>query len=212
MALGLLVAPAAALAVVAGELDEFSPGTEQWQRGAIALGGPANPNDPFLLLTADGVSMGGRIVSFNQTQWAGDYAAAGVGQISMWVNNLGATNLDLRVAIGDSTAPNLGGSWYASTTPEVLPAGSGWKEIVFGLGAGDLSLVSGSAAYADVIDSVVTLRILHATIPLAMGTPVVATLGVDRIVAVPEPGATAQGACALLALALCSRSRRTRRA
>lgn len=211
-ALGLWVAAGPAGAVVDGELDDFGASVEQWQRGALALGGPAHPADPFLLLTS-GAGSNPRLVTYNQSQWSGDYVAAGVDQIALWLNNLGATSLSVRLAFGDNFAPGptgTSGNWYATTQVAALPAGSGWTPVVFDIGPADLQLVVGTQSYATVMSSVVSLRILHATAPSARGTPVTATLGVDRIVAVPEPGATAAGAAALCALALVSRSRRAR--
>jgi hypothetical protein len=207
----VLLAASAASAITQGELDAFTLDTEQWQRGMLAIGGPASPSDPFLLLTADGVSANGRLVTFNQMQWSGDYTAASVTAIAAWLNNLGSTDLDMRVALGTTNAPSSGGSWYASSEAVTLPAGSGWTPVVFPIGPSDLQLVTGSASYATVMQSVMTLRLLHTTTPSAFGTPVVATLGVDRIVAVPEPGAVALGSGGILALGLCARSARARR-
>lgn len=208
----VLLAAAAASAVSDGELDAFSVNTEQWARGGLALGGPAGPSDPFLLLTADGGGSTGRLVTFNQAQWSGDYPGASVGQIAVWLNNLGPTDLRIRLAFGDNSAPLGGGTWYVSAVGELLPSGSGWTPVVFDIGSADLQLVQGTASYSNLMQNAVTLRILHAASPSAIGDPVVATLGVDRIVALPEPAAIELGGAALLALAACSRTRRARRA
>lgn len=213
LGLGCLLIASGARAIVNQELDDFGVGgLENWQRGMIAIGGPANPSDPFLLLTADGSGSLGKLVSFNQAQWSGDYLAAGIQQISVWFDNLGATGLQLRLVFGDTSAPGpsgTSGSWYA-TAAEPLPAGSGWKQVDFDIGPSDLVLVQGSASYTNVMQGVVTLRIMHSPTGDPNGQDVVATLGVDRIVAVPEPGSTALGVAALGALVLCARSRRAR--
>jgi hypothetical protein len=150
-------------------------------------------------------------VTFNQAQWAGNYAAGSIGAILLFARNLGATDLQVRLALGDASAPAIGGTWFATNVSVFLPAGSAWVPVIFHLGSGDLTRVAGTGTYADVMQSVVTLRILHSQAPSAFGDNVVATLGVDRIVALPEPGATPTLLSGITLLASCGALRARRR-
>ncbi len=182
LAAALLIAVAAlpAHAILVGQLDDLSA-LQFWQRGAIAVPGPGGPSDAFLKVDADGVSASGALVTFNQAQWSGDYVATGVKSLSMKLANLGASPLDVRLAFGDANAPRIAGSWYATTDAITLAPGSGWRYVAFDVGPSDLVLVKGSASYAQVMSSVVTLRILHASAPSAQGDSVIGSLGIDDV-------------------------------
>jgi hypothetical protein len=179
-----------AQAISVGEVDTFASGLEGWTQGQpstavsrVSFGGP--DGGPYLRVIADSTASQGRIVVFNQLPaWTGDYLAAGVSSITMDVNNLGATDLSLRLVLGNALAPMSGGSWFSSTAPVNLPAASGWMSVEFPLGPDSVTLVNGDEDYATVMSSVVTLRLLHATAPASVGNLVTATLGVDNITAV----------------------------
>lgn len=201
----------AASALTQGQQDDFTSGADGWARGDPALGGPGGASDGYLeLASVGGLGQNGRLVTFNRLQWSGDYLAAGVEAIGVFLDNLGATDLEIRLAFGDNDAPLLGETWYATTEGVVLPAGSGWVLAVFPIGSADLQSAQGTATYAELMSNVATLRILHVETPQAIGDPIPATLGVDRIVALPEPGASALCASGLAALALCGRARARR--
>lgn len=189
--LGLLLAfglARAVAAVTAGEIDDFSASTEGWLRGSLATPGQGGVGDSYLRLTADGVGNTGRLVTFNQTQWAGNYLAANVTSISMLANNLGPTDLSLRVVFGDSAAPLNGGSWFASASPVLVPSGSGWVNVVFPIDCASLAQTTGTKTCAQLMAGVVTLRLLHAAALNDQGDLISAILGVDRISApVPVP-------------------------
>jgi hypothetical protein len=195
--LPLLSLPNASHAVSVGEIDSFATNLEGWGQGQastavtrVLSGGPTG--DPYLRIVADSTASQGRLVVFNQTAaWTGDYLAAGVTSVTMDLNNLGATDLSLRLVLGTSPAPMLGGSWLASSAPINLPSGSGWMSVDFPLASAAMTLVDGSDPYAAVMSNVATLRLLHATVPSSVGNLVTATLGVDNITAVgtaPIPG------------------------
>ncbi len=186
--LSLLAWPASAISL--GQVDDFSS-LQFWQRGVLATPGAGGASDPFLQLDSDGVSQGGNLVTFNQAQWSGDYLAAGVTRITLLVNNLGSTALDVRLAFGDSNAPRISGTWYSTIQGVTLAPGSGWTAVSFDIGASDLVLTNGSASYAQVMSSVFTLRILHSSSPSSLGQSVIGTLGIDTITAVPEPSLAA---------------------
>ncbi|MFO1318923.1 MAG: PEP-CTERM sorting domain-containing protein [Burkholderiales bacterium] len=182
-----------AFAITSGRTDAFEDGTTQgWSIGAggsgpaapvnVPDGGPAGIGDGFLRLTSlGGAGPGSRLVAFNGAQWTGDYLAAGLTAVRMDLINLGTTDLNLGLS--------LNGSAYTKTFL-ALPAESGWRTATFSLLPADLDAGFGSAA--DVLASVNQLRIFHG-LPTGVGLPfpgpaVVASLGVDNIAAIPEPG------------------------
>jgi hypothetical protein len=184
--------PTATRAITVGETDAFSANTEGWQQGKPAnlratSGGPAGANDAYLRIGSNGSNdEHGKVVVFNGAQWAGNYLSAGVNAISMNANNFGASNLTLRLAFGNDTDPDEGGSWFSSVNGINLPSGSGWTNIAFPIGPNDLTRVQGSASYTSLMGNVDTLRLLHSTTPNSRGQQITATLGVDNIMAVGD--------------------------
>lgn len=206
----LLALASPASAVVVQQVDTFeTPGTASWGNGGgttdaiqnIATGGPAGTDDNFLRITSTGTFGPGRaLVAFNTSdRWKGDYLASGVDAIRMNVNNQGGTDLVLRLIIAGPQ--NLG-----TVAPVNLPAGSGWTTVTFPLTPGNLT----GGTYSTTMAAVGGITLLHSpstATTLGSGIPsIAATLGVDNITAVPEPGlaGVVVGTMALL-------GRRTRR-
>ena len=196
---------AARAQVTLGQIDTFEDGTTQgWTVGAggapgpvnIATGGPAGAGDNFLEVSSTGrPGPGGRLVTINSSQWAGNYLAAGVNEITLDANNLGATDLSIRLLFAD---PMGGPPADVAVTSQalLLPAGSGWVHASFLIDPADLVAVLGSASAA--LANATEMRIFHNPAPDFPGPPVgipdiAATLGVDNITAaaVPEPGTLA---------------------
>jgi hypothetical protein len=115
---------------------------------------------------------------FNTTQWAGNYTAANVAMIDMDVVNLGATTMNLRIAVQGTINQR-----YASTTSVTIPPDGQWRHVTFGLSSIDLSIVPGtSATLATVLSNVSEFRILSvASGPSWIGDLIAGTLGVDNI-------------------------------
>ena len=156
-----------------------------------------------------GQAPGSRLSVFNASQWAGDYAAGGIGAISMDVRNLGNTELDLRLALF-SGPPLVAPAHVGFTTAgRALAPGSGWSRVTFTLDPASLTMLLGSAS--ELLAAVTELRLFHGT--TFPPDTIVATLGIDNITAerpapsVPEPGSAAALALGLAAVV----SRRTRR-
>ena len=186
--LGLaLAAPAWSLSV--GMADTFDLGADGgWGVGAPALlppvvvpdGGPAGAGDGFLKLgSLGGAGASSKLAVIAGAQWNGDYLAAGVSRITLDLNNLGSTDLSLRLWL--SGAP---GVTAVSTAAVLLPAGSGWTHASFSL---DAAALTGSPAA--VLGDVQQLRLFHGSSAAFPGEAIVATLGVDNVTAVPEPAA-----------------------
>lgn len=204
-------------AATIGQLDDFEDGTTQgWQinslgGGAPAIlpanestGGPAGANDNYLKLGSSGGSgAGSRLVVNNLfAQWAGNYTALGLTAITMDLWNLGATDLSIRLMLEN---PDGGPPTDVAITDAVaLPSGGGWTHVQF-----DLSPVALTAVLGDVnalLANVTGLRIFHSATAEFPGASVVATLGVDNIMAlgarqpVPEPATAVVVAAGLAAL------------
>jgi hypothetical protein len=198
---GVLATAAAHGQVTLGQVDDFQDGTVHgWRVGGVqhpappsnlATGGPGGAGDAFLRLTAlGGAGPGSRLSAFNTAQWAGDYGAAGVGVITMDVQNFGPEELSLRLALLDP----MGGAPtnFAITAAVVVPAGSGWMSAAFAIDAASLIVLQGTAGGA--LGNATELRLFHnpnADYPSPpMGPPSVnAVVGVDNIRAVPGVGA-----------------------
>ncbi len=183
----LLLAWTPSGAVTLGQVDDFEDGTVMgWTEGPLSPnpptnqpnGGPAGLGDNYLRnISSGGFGTGSRLVMFNQTQWAGNYLAAGVTRIDLQMANFGATTLHMRIAIQGAV-----GTRYTSTTAVALPADGIWHSASFGLTSFDLTNVLGLASLDDVLVSVNTLRILSASAgPAWQGDVIVASLGVDNI-------------------------------
>lgn len=196
-----------------GELDDFQGGTtENWANGGpatdplnVATGGPAGVGDRFMQLASDGVSGGGRMTVFNRNQWLGNYNTAGVTQIELDLKNLGATPLSIRVAFKTTTAGSSSG--YVSTNAFSISNDGSWYHAVFSLS--DLTAVGSPAALATFFNNPAEMRILHSALPSTVnGDNIVATLGVDNIVAVPEPGSVLLSGFGAVAMLLRRRRKR----
>jgi hypothetical protein len=201
IALVTVICAAPAYAIVGGQIDNFEDGTLQnWQAGGfsnpngpvnVATGGPAGLNDNFMRLTSNGGSAGGKLVVFNSNQWSGNYNAANVGSLQLQVNNLGNTNLVLRLILENAVA----GQSLGTLTGVSVPAGSGWMNVSFPLNAANLS----GGTLSTVLSNVTNLNLVHApsfVLARTSSPSIVAQLGVDNIraVVVPEPGTLAMAA------------------
>jgi hypothetical protein len=179
----------AASAVSVGTIDTFQDGsTAGWSTGSfspnqpanVGSGGPAGAGDKYLLLTSTGgLGAGSKLVAFSGPQWGGNYLGAGVTSIQMMVNNLGSTDLSLRLYFESANS-----SPVSSTDAVSVHAGSGWTSVTFSALPGALS-----AGAANVLGSVTQFRLYHSVLA---GTPsggasIVAQLGIDNVTAVPEP-------------------------
>jgi hypothetical protein len=206
------VAPARAV-IVLGQIDDFEIGTTlNWEEGSpspnpptnVPTGGPAGMDDNYLQnVSSGGGGPGSRMVMFNQDQWAGDYAAAGVDLIAVHAANFGSVELLLRVTIFSGNS----GTWFSSTTPFTLPADGIWRSLSFPLTDLALTQGGGSESLGLVLANVRELRILSSDAPDSLGASLAGTLGIDNIAAVPEPSTLLTLAVGAVLLALARRRR-----
>lgn len=184
----------------------------------VATGGPAGAGDNYLRLTSTGIpnASGSRLVAVQyQHQWAGNYIAAGITAITMDVNNLGTTDLYLRLLIADPMDAPPDNEAYSSSAV-FLPAASGWRSVMFPVGLGSFTADTGTVMAA--LSNATELRLFNGA-PIITGSPappfVAAMLGVDNITsvgaaAIPEPATCVL--CGLgFAVVLAGTNYRTRR-
>jgi hypothetical protein len=205
----ILATPATA-AILLGQLDDFEGGTLQgWQAGSnnpygptnIASGGPSGAGDHYLHLASEGFGSGGRLVAFNSEQWTGDYLDAGVSAIQVQVNNLGTSDLVLRLIL-------IGAGSLTTASPVEVAAGSGWNTVSFSLASANLT----GSSYDVVMSNVAELNLVHS--PTAVGhrtgaPNIVAQLGIDNVTAVPEPATVLLAALGFAAV-MCRAARKLR--
>ncbi len=200
---------AASGAAVIGQVDNFEDGTtDGWLTALlgspnpappinIATGGPKGAGDNYMQLTAlGGANAGSRLTVINVGQWTGNYLSANIGAIAMDLKNFGTTDLDLRLLFESGGPPT---DAAVSTNAFHLAAGSGWTHVVFPIGIGNLTAILGTTQNA--LSNTTALRLFHNPVTDFPGPSVVATLGVDNINAVPEPGVFGMVGAGLLLLA-----------
>lgn len=189
-----------ARAVTAGQSDTFQDGTtDNWTNGHpttgtpptnIGTGGPAGAGDKFLEITSSGgAGADSRLTTFNRTQWLGNYVAAGITEIDMNLENLGTVSLSIRLAFRASTANGAPG--YLTSTAFTLAPNSGWQHATFLINASSLTAVGTPTSFSSFFNTgPAEVRIIDEAGTTSLdGDVVMAQLGIDNIVAVPECGA-----------------------
>lgn len=221
--LGVVAPSSPAWSVSVGQMDDFQDGTTQLWTTPLADDfqpdppqvapdtGPAGVGDDALQVTSSGddtgtITAGSKLVVMNWAQWTGDYLTAGVQMIAADVNNVGSTDLNLRLAF---RGPGLIFRYWASSASIPLPAGSGWQTVVFPIAPSDLTAAfedGGDDVYATLAD-VAELRLLSAANPNYRGDTIEAQLLVDNIIALPEPSRSVLLAAGLATLLILARWR-----
>ncbi len=202
LAAALSFALSSARAITLGQVDTFQDGTRMnWLNGASAVelintGGPAGAGDAYIQVTADGGGSGGRLVAQNYTfppsfnsQWTGNYLAAGVNAISFDLLNQSSVTLSIRIAFKTEVTQSSPG--YLSSRV-ILAPGTGWQRFTISIAPGALTAIGGPAPYNTFFQNgFAEIRIIHEVGSSNLnGDPVNARLGIDNIRAVPEPTVT----------------------
>ncbi len=178
----LLAATSAAAAPTLGFREDFPAvaGVGTWSGGAIysnpGSGGLGGINDGYLVVSRDVLAQLG---TFSQdTMYVGNFSAAGITQIRMWLMDTGADEaLNIHVSIG-----NVGNFWQHN--PGWQPPLGQWAEFVADLtNAGNWTRIIGtSGTFAQALQSVDRLHIRHDLPPFAQQPKLLlGDFGVDRI-------------------------------
>jgi hypothetical protein len=182
--------------VVLFQIDDFEDATtEGWANGSVAdpanitSGGPLGAGDNYLQITASGSGSGGKLTTYNRSQWIGNFIVAGVTEIEMDLKGFsspGNANLSIRFAFRTGTGSGAPG--YVSTSAFSLPVDGLWHHAVFSLSA--MTPVGSPGALNTVLAGPAEARIFHAAAAnTVQGDNIVGQFGVDNIRSVPEPSA-----------------------
>lgn len=216
--LALFVATAApSAALTPGVFQDFQDGTTQgWTSGAgvtqttaVADAGPAGTGD-FALNAA----FGQRAVVLNNSEWQGDWTAAGINEIEFAVHSPVGNPTDLTLWLGFSAGdiPSFGGSGetYVTQASQTVPSDGAWHNVSFDVTAAGWGNWGGNDV-ADSLTNVYQLRIIHNPVRDFLGATTISSFRIDSVATVPEPGTLAAGLLALAtgALVYRHRSRRT---
>jgi hypothetical protein len=174
-----------------GTTSDFEDGTIQgWSNGNnspnpptnIPTGGPTGANDNFLEeISAGGSGAGSKLIIQNDNaEWTGDYAGAGVFQISFLAKNPGANDLFIRIALqGGSDNTRI-----ATTNGISLPTTqTDWDIFFLPVTANDFTLVGGTNTIQEVLSDVSEIRILSNENIDFNGQAIAGTLHIDNITA-----------------------------
>ncbi len=193
LSLAVLLSTASAFGVTASQFDTFQSGSDNWQAGTgglarVSSGGPSGVGDQYMQISSGEAPLPPRLVALNDSQWLGDFTAAGVTSVAMDLLNPGSSPLSMRIAIreaaGGSATPG-----YASATPFILPADRLWHHAIFDLNAASLAGFNLPQPLSADLANVKDFRILDSATPSGLGDMVAGQFGVDNITAVPEPSA-----------------------
>ena len=154
---------APALAIDAGQVDDFENGTVLgWTEGGqspndpvnVSTGGPQGAGDNYLRNVSSGAAgAGGKMVMFNTGQWTGNYGAEDVESIRAWLVNEGNTAMSIRIAMRSGT------TWFVTSNAFALPADDVWRQATFDLNDSAMTRVQGAMSLSDVLANVGELRI-----------------------------------------------------
>lgn len=181
--LSLLLTTSATLCqVVANQVDDFEDGIlgngtyANWTVGNSSVaanqisrptnGGPDGAGDAYFSYATTGNANGAgsrMIVLSRNAQWSGDFIGQGIMAVKMDVR---ATSGDLTLRIGFSDEPTTSvGTQIITTTPVVIPAGSGWQSIAIPIQPSDFTVIAGGTGLTptQVLASVFEMRILSNT-------------------------------------------------
>ena len=225
VAIGSFVAMTSfARAISLHQIDDFQGGDAQgWQGavgGVLTDVGPEGIGDHSLLVSTTGFPAGvnSRLLAYHggsstpiATHWTGDWSAAGVRQIAIDALNPNPFTLTIWLGIAGPAGPGGSGSNDAHVTrvSVTLPPDEEWHPVEFRVLADDFVTWGATGSPTAALADVYQFRILHSPAQEWRGALGEASMLLDNIRPIPEPGSTAL-LCALFVVPW--RARRMRRA
>ena len=183
-------------ALVLGPISDFQDGTTQgWgvpvgtDNTANVGGGQLGPGDRFIRLQNEGPV--GRFAMRNASLSGGissDVTAIVLDMIRP-SNGAGGESAEIRLVLYEETNGN--GTRWSTTTAAIVPPDNTWNTYTFPIREADLTRQAGSTStYADLLANFDRLVLRHDPGGVSIGgSALPGFLGVDNIVAVPEPSA-----------------------
>jgi hypothetical protein len=179
-----LISVAPATGITLGQVDDFEDGTTMHWRGNdntsnVPNAGPLGVGDNALRVAGTN-----RLVTVNDaflgpppdflripSQWTGDYAAAGVTEISLDVRN--PNEFDIMLVLGlanDTLSTNAEGGTYVTDHFFTIPPDDLWYNVTFSVAADDVMPSITNSEFppvgaAALLEDVYQFRILHSSIP-----------------------------------------------
>jgi hypothetical protein len=179
LVLGALVPIPARAVPTLGFREDFTSTVGEWTAGLSITdpgsGGVGGAGDGYLL--ASRVTAGQLGVHSFGAEYIGDWSAAGITQIRLWVRDVGATgDLQLHLGIGNDT-----NFWLY--VPAVLPDALTWREYVVHLDQpADWVPIIGTGTFADALAGADRILIRHDFAPYAQNPKaVIGAFGLDHI-------------------------------
>ena len=206
----LFACPSAIFGISLGQVDTFENGTVQgWKPEGFGVlvsningGGPTGINDHYLDVFAGGSNIQSNLQTHNDSQWTGNFVAAGVTRISMDLKGVfGGASLPIRIAIAES----VGGTssvGYCSATPYSLVPDGMWHHAEFSLDQNDLAAVNSPHPLMVDLANVAEMRLIRSAGPKVIADVQPGEFLVDNITAVPEPSSIANLVAGLAAIML----------
>jgi hypothetical protein len=175
-----IAAPRALSDPVPGFLETW-PGTslDGWTGGATYTnpgdGGTGGAEDGFLLMSRS--SPGSLAVFSSDSEYLGNWRAAGIRSVHLWLNDVGADD-SLEIHFMILSGPNF---WFYNTA--FSPPAHDWGEFVVDLSsAANFTHVLGTGTFEDALADVDRIQIRHDTPPFAMSADAIqGDVGIDHL-------------------------------
>jgi len=190
--LAMVIFSGPVVAISLGQVDDFQDGTTQGWQGTpptnVSDTGSGGLGDHALLVSSSGGGgPGSRLITYNRSQWTGDWTASGISTIAMDLRNPETMDLSVRLGIGGpGGVQSLGMGEVFVTEPVTIPGDNSWHSVSFGVSAADFVSAGGTDINA-ALAGVKEFRILHNASVDIRGDKVDADLYIDNVRVVPEP-------------------------
>lgn len=160
--------------------QEDWPGTslQNWGGGSVyanpGSGGVGGASDGYLRVSTDAPAALGT-VSFD-VPYAGDWTAAGISQVKVWLNDVGTANpLEIHFSIG-----NGGNFWQYN--PGFVPPHNSWAQFTVNLTASSFTQITGAGTFAQALAAVDRAHFRHDKSPFILTPDVIqGDVGIDRL-------------------------------